>query len=196
MKTQNPQTRRRSKRAHEAIVAATRDLLDKKGYYALSIEGIATRAGVGKQTIYRWWPSKAALVIEAYCELYTSQIHPPDTGSLSLDLEQWLVSIFKRISTAPTARIMSGLISEAQADPAIAEHFYTGFIKGRRELMIRLLEKGIARGEIRPDTDLDVATDSLFGPMWYRLLIGHAPLDENFAGQLVSQLFSGISTTR
>ncbi|MBU0944098.1 MAG: TetR/AcrR family transcriptional regulator [Proteobacteria bacterium] len=194
MKPKKQQTRRRSKQAHEAIIAATLELIEEKGYLGLSIEGIAARAGVGKQTIYRWWPSKAALTIEAYSQKVTSTLQSPDTGSLQLDLEELLGTIFTRIRIAPTSKVMTGLIAEAQTAPDVGEQFYTGFIKKRRELLFALIQKGINRGEVPPDTDMEIAADTLFGPMWYRLLLGHAPLDQKFAKKLVEQLMVGLAT--
>ncbi len=196
MKTKKKQTRRRSKQAHEAIIAATLELIEEKGYLRLSIEGIATRAGVGKQTIYRWWPSKAALIIEAYSQKVTSNFQSPDNGSLQLDLEELLITIFARIRIPPSSKVMTGLIAEAQTAPEVAEQFYTGFIKKRREMVFGLIQKGIDRGEVHRDTDMDIAADTLFGPMWYRLLLGHGPLDQKFAKKLVQQVLAGLSTRR
>lgn len=174
-------------------MAATLELIEQKGYLGLSIEGIAARAGVGKQTIYRWWSSKAALTIEAYSQKNTDYLQPPDTGSVKSDLELLLTAIFTRISAPPSSHVLTGLVAELQNNPALAEQFHAVFLKGRRELVIDLITKGVARGEVDPDTDMEIAADSLFGPMWYRLLIRHTPLDQNFAKQLVRQTLAGIA---
>ncbi|QGY40392.1 TetR family transcriptional regulator [Pseudodesulfovibrio cashew] len=184
--------RRRSPRSHEAILTATIELLEQKGYVSLTIEGIAARAGVGKQTIYRWWPSKAALVIEAYGERLNQRTPAPDTGSVRNDLEVLLTKVFSAISEAPSPCAMIGLMAEAQTDNAIAEQFYSGFIRGRRERVREILERGIRRGEIHPSTDTDVAVDALFGPLWYRMMVGRALGDADFASSLVRQTLQGI----
>ncbi|MBU1138190.1 MAG: TetR/AcrR family transcriptional regulator [Proteobacteria bacterium] len=195
MKTQKQQACRRSKRAHEAILAATLELIEQRGYLGLSIEGIAACAGVGKQTIYRWWPTKAALVIEAYSQKSTDYLQSPDTGSVKNDLEVLLTAIFTRISAPPSSHVITGLVAESQNNPELAAQFHRVFLKGRRELVIELIEKGITRGEVNPEIDMEIAADSLFGPMWYRLLIRHTPLDQNFAKQLVRQTLAGMSAS-
>ncbi|UFS71470.1 TetR/AcrR family transcriptional regulator [Geomonas sp. RF6] len=186
--------RRRSKEAHQAILAATLDLVQENGYFGLSLEAVAARAGVGKQTIYRWWSSKAMVVLEAYALAVAEQIPMPDTGAVEEDLFRLLDSIFTRIATSGSGKALAGLIAEAQADPNFAEAFRSGFIESRREGVRGILRKGIERGELNAEIDLEVAVDALFGPMWYRLLMQHAPLDASFARQLVRQLIAGIAT--
>lgn len=193
MDTNTQPTRRRSKRAHEAILAATTSLLQEKGYNGLSIEAVASLAGVGKQTIYRWWSSKAALVMEAYSAMVASEIVVPDTGRLEDDLFHLFEQIFSRLASSGFGKAIAGLLTEAQTDPVLAAEFLDGFVDWRRKVVRQLLEKGLVRGEVAPEADLEIAVDSLFGAMWYRLLIGHAPLDQQFARDLVRQLLSGIS---
>lgn len=186
-------TRRRSKRAHEAILAATTSLLLAKGYNGLSIEAVAAQAGVGKQTIYRWWPSKAALVMEAYSAMVASEITIPDSGRLEEDLYRLFEQIFSRLSSSGFGKAIAGLLTEAQTDPALAAEFLDGFVDWRRKVVRQLLQKGLERGEVAPEANLEITVDSLFGAMWYRLLIGHAPLDRQFARDLVRQLLRGIA---
>jgi len=186
-------TRRRSQKSYDAIIEATLRQLDEKGYVKLSIEGIATQAGVGKQTIYRWWSSKAALVIEAYSEKVSESYLLPETGAIQSDLEQFLFSVFRDVSQPPSSYVMTGLISEAQTNPEIATQFFDGFIQGRHEFLAKILQSSIERGEIKADADIAVVEDMVFGPMWYRLLIGHAPLNEEFAREIIKNILAGIS---
>jgi len=185
--------RRRSKRAHDAILAATLDLINENGYFGLSLEAVAARAGVGKQTIYRWWSSKADLVLEAFVRTVSEHVPMPDTGAVEEDLFRLLELIFTRMALSGSGKALAGLIAEAQADPALAAAFRSGFLEGRREGVRGMLRRGMARGEVSPEIDLEVAVDALFGPMWYRLLMQHAPLDEAFARHLVRQLMAGIT---
>lgn len=193
MDTKPQPTRRRSKRAHEAILAATTSLLEAKGYNGLSIEAVAAQAGVGKQTIYRWWPSKAALVMEAYSAMVAQEIVIPDSGRLEEDLYLLFEQIFSRLSSSGFGKAIAGLLTEAQTDSVLAAEFLDGFVGWRRKVVRQLLEKGLSRGEVAPEADLEIAVDSLFGSMWYRLLVGHAPLDQKFAKALVKQMLTGIS---
>ncbi|NMG08412.1 TetR/AcrR family transcriptional regulator [Brasilonema sp. UFV-L1] len=190
--TEAPVIRRRNQRSHQAILKATAELLEEKGYRDICIEAIASRAGVGKQTIYRWWPSKAAVVMEAYSEKATQNIPTPDTGSVKQDLYQILQQLFAILTTTTTGTAVTGLIAEAQMDASLAEAFREQFIKCRRAATRTILERGIARGELRPDLNLELVIDTIYGPIWYRLLLKHATLDDAFAEELVNFLIVGI----
>jgi len=197
--TMNEQTiypSRRSKQTHDAILSATLELVNEKGYFGLSLEAVAARAGAGKQTIYRWWPSKAALVMEALSQAATREVALPDTGRVEQDLFLFLEAIFTRISSSGSGKAMGGLVAEAQADPIFAEAFRSGFVEARREGLRTLLRRGMERGEVNSDIDLELAVDTLFGPMWYRLLLLHAPLDGPFARDLVRQFMTGNALHR
>ncbi len=186
---------RRRKRPHQAILAATVELLETEGYKALTIEGIAQKAGVGKQTIYRWWPSKAAIVMEAYTQKASERIPLPDRGSVYLDLQELLKRLFLVLTTTSAGAVMSSLMAEAQIDAEFAQTFRDGFIATRRQVMRELLERGRDRGELRADVDLELVIDALYGSMWYRLLNKHAPLNNQFAEELVDHLRVGIGTS-
>src|SRR5688572_10283300 len=115
-----PTPARRSIRSHEAVLEAAREVAGRRGYGATSIEEIAASAGVGKQTIYRWWPNKAALFIEVYGRLVPSGIVAEDTGDLAGDLAALLAQLSHRYTDTPAGNILSGLIADAQADASIA----------------------------------------------------------------------------
>ena len=184
--------RRRSTRSHDAIVAATQELLVERGYRELTIEGVAARAGVGKQTIYRWWPSRAALVLEAY--LAGSEAIPPPVASGSTrndvrDLVVWLASV---LAQPIGGRVVAGLVADLQHDPDLAEGFRREVVPARRRAMLAALERGRERGELRPDADLALAVDTLHGAVFYRLLLSGEPLDEDFAERLADQVLDGL----
>lgn len=187
-----PAIRRRNQHSHQAILKAAAELLEEKGYGDICIEAIANRAGVGKQTIYRWWSCKAAVIMEAYSEKATQNIPIPDTGSVKLDLCQILRQLFAMLTTTTTGTAVTGLIAEAQMDASLAEAFREQFIKGRRAVTQKVLERGITRGELRPDLNLELVIDAIYGPIWYRLLLKHATLDDAFAEELVNFLIVGI----
>lgn len=189
-----PRGRPRSRRARQAILAATSSLLEERGYEGLAIEAVAARAGVGKQTIYRWWQSKADLVMEAFADLAEKQVPLPDTGSVDADLRELLRRAFAVLSATPSGEVVAGLLVAARKDPTVARSFRERFVEGRREAVRKLLYRGVERGELRPDLDLDLVVDAVYGPMWYRLLVGHAPLDEGFADDLVSELMMGMAS--
>jgi AcrR family transcriptional regulator len=185
--------RRRSERSHAAIVAATQELLVERSYPELTIEGVAARAGVGKQTIYRWWPSKAALVLEAYLA-GAETVPPPGQGATVREdvraLLGWLIAVLAQ----PTGgHVVAGLVGDLQHDPVLAEGFHRDVVPARRERMLAALERGRERGEIRADADLELAVDALHGAVFYRLLLSGEPLDEPFAEHLAAQVLAGIS---
>ena len=184
--------RRRSERSHHAIIAATQELLLERGYADLTIEGIAARAGVGKQTIYRWWPSRAALVLEAYLA-GEQAVPPPAEGDSVRDdvraLLGWLIAVLAEPTGGP---VLAGLVSDLQHDADLARGFRQHVVPARREAMVAALQRGRARGEIRKDADLELAVDALHGAVFYRLLLSGEPLDDAFVGRLADQTLAGL----
>jgi AcrR family transcriptional regulator len=185
--------RRRSERSHEAIIAATQELLVERGYRELTIEGVAARAGVGKQTIYRWWPSRAALVLEAYLAGSEAITPPADSGSTRQDIRALLVWLANVLAQPIGGRVVAGLIADLQHDPVLAEGFQRDVVPARRRAMLAALERARKRGDIRPDADLALAVDALHGAVFYRLLLSGAPLDEEFAARLADQVLAGLA---
>lgn len=184
--------RPRSKKSRDAILAATAALLERGGYERLTIEAIASLAGVGKQTIYRWWPSKAAVVMDSFANLAEGQVPLPDTGATETDLRELLRTTFTVLTTTAAGEAVAGLLAAARNDPDVAQNFRDRFIEQRREAVRTLLRRGVSRGELREELDFEGVVDLIYGPMWYRLLVGHKPLDEKFADTLVRELLTGI----
>jgi AcrR family transcriptional regulator len=180
-----PDPARRSARARDAILEAATALLDEVGWRGLSMDMIAARAGVGKQTIYRWWPNKAAVVLEGITERNARRIPEPDTGSLRGDLLALLMTYVTVMADTRLRHAWAGLVAEMQVNPDFAQAFRTGFTGERRAVFLRLLARGQARGELPAAADTEVLADLLLGPVWYRLLNAHAPFDEAFARALV-----------
>jgi AcrR family transcriptional regulator len=188
-----PRGRRRSASSHRAILAATQQLLVQRPYRDVTIEGIAARAGVGKQTIYRWWPSKAALVLEAYLAGSDAVPPPAETATTRDDVRAllgWLIAV---LAERTGGRVVAGLVGDLQHDADLAEGFHRDVVPARREAMLAALERGRARGEIRADADLELAVDALHGAVFYRLLLSGEPLDATFAERLASEVLAGIA---
>ena len=185
--------RRRSKKSHEAILNAALTLLNEKGYGAVTIEGIAARAGVGKQTIYRWWPSKAAVILEAFTACAESRVMPPNHGDLHTDLANFLGTVFETL-TRETGPILRALMSEALLDSEFAGALREIFIARRRQVLLEILQRGVMRGEVRTQMDFELIIDMIYGPMWYRLLNQHGPLDKAFADQLTKAIVKCLTT--
>ena len=185
--------RRRSERSHRAIVEATQELLVEQGYPALTIEGVAARAGVGKQTIYRWWPSRAALVLEAYLAGSDAVSPPPESGS-TLDEVRALLDWLATVLAQPIGgRVLAGLVADLTHDPDLAGRFHRDVVPVRRRAMLGALERGRARGDVREDADLELAIDALHGAVFYRLLLSGEPLDAAFTEQTARQVLTGLA---
>ncbi|MDH3211576.1 MAG: TetR/AcrR family transcriptional regulator, partial [Myxococcales bacterium] len=182
--------RPRSEEAHKAILDATLELLVEVGFSALTVEGVATRAGVGKATIYRRWPSKLPLVVEAFRQL--PQLEEVDTGNLVDDLKQMLQSYLQLFYTTPLAAVLPSLAGERAHDPQLSERF-DPVIQGRRQPLVRALERAVERGELSPDLDLDLAADLVVGPIAVRLFFTGAKLSPRMVGPMVDLALRGIA---
>lgn len=184
--------RLRSQDAHDEVLRATADILEEAGYAGVTIEGVAARAAVAKSTIYRWWKSKAELVMEAYSHTVAERMPEPDTNTLSGDLAAFTAALYQVVDHPLRVRALRGMMAEAQLDPAFEAPF-RNWVQSRRAVVARLLTRGIERGELPADLDLDYATDLIFGPFWYRLLVGHAPLDPAQAPDHIYRILHGLS---
>jgi AcrR family transcriptional regulator len=184
--------RPRSPEAQQAILEATEGLLRERGYAGLSIDEVARRAGVSKRTIYRWWPTKGALVTEAFAESAGQNHQDIDTGRVRDDLTGYLQQLFADVTRPGKTEALRSMMAEAQSDEKFAAQF-DAFIAGRRDLMRGILQRGVERGEIDPSADLDVAIDFVFGLYWYRMLIGHLPLGLPLATTMTDQLLHGLA---
>jgi AcrR family transcriptional regulator len=176
--------RPRSDQVHQAILQAAMEVLEQEGYRATTIEAIAARAGAGKKTIYRWWSSKAAIILEALITGAEANAPFLDTGSLKGDL----LSYFERSLPGlrdESGKLLRGLAAEAQLDPEFAREFQRVFIVPRREGLVALLKRAVQRGELAVGTNLDALADMIYGAKWYRFLLYPAPLDDAFAREIV-----------
>lgn len=172
--------RRRSEISHKAILRAAMELLSQGDYKSVTIEAIAAKAGVGKQTIYRWWPSRAAVLLEAYVEEASTSVPSPETGSLRTDLLKCLQISFASLQGTP-ARILRELAAEAQIDAEFEEAFRRAFVLPMLTSLAEILSRAHKRGELSADVDDGVLTEMIVGAQWFRLLFDHAPLDAHLA---------------
>ena len=177
---------------HGAILDSVLQLMQKEGYNAVTIEGVARHAGVGKQTIYRWWGSRAELILEAFANHAADLVPTPDRGSIREDLEVFISAGFKRLFKG-YGEIMRGLMADAILDPEFNKILREAFILRRRAATKEILKRGIERGEIAKDTDMDLMIDMLFGPVWFRLLVQHAKLDATFARQIIDAVLTAFA---
>ena len=169
---------------HQAILDAANNLLDEVGFANMSLEGIAARAGVGKATIYRRWPNKASVVMDAFLAATSKENPFLNTASAREDIRRQMRSVVK-VLNGPRGQTIATLIGVVQADNELAEAFRTRFVAVRREQAKDVLKRGIANGEFKPEMDLESVLDCLYGPLYFRLLIGHEKASTKYADQLV-----------
>jgi AcrR family transcriptional regulator len=182
--------RPRSEQARIAILHSTLKLLEKNGFLDLTIEAVAAHAGVGKATVYRWWPNKAALIADAFASSATPKLHFPDTGSVRADMSQQMRQVIK-IFRSRRGRILAAILAAGQSDRGLIAAFRERFMKPRRQEAYATLHRGILRGELLKDVDMDVLLDSLYGPIYMRFLIRHDNLTPDFVDQLCQLVLDG-----
>jgi AcrR family transcriptional regulator len=189
--------RPRSEKARVAILEAAAELLLAQGLSAVSMDAVAERAGVSKATIYRWWPTKETLALDAlYNEWAAVQPAARDTGSLRGDLLSLLRPWVRLAASRPYGRVIAALVTEAQTDPAFAAEYRARFVEPRRDQARAVFRRAIERGEIPADIKIEVALDLLYGPIYHRLLHGHAPLNDRFVRDIVDAALGGIMPAR
>lgn len=155
------------------------------------MEGVAKLSGAAKTTLYRRWPTKAALCMELYLEAAQRELKDPETGDVASDLKRIARNVVRLQTRTVAGEAFVGLIAEAQANPETRAAFRAEFAARRRELTRKVLRRAIDRGELRADTDVDLVIDALGGAVTFRLLQGHAPLNGRFADSLVDLVLSG-----
>jgi AcrR family transcriptional regulator len=187
-----PRGRPRSQEADRAILTATVELLAERGLAAMSIEEVAARAGVGKTTIYRRWPSKGLLALDAFVASFREEQPLPDTGTLRGDLLAALHAWVRAVTQTSMGPMLTGLIAEAQHDPELRGAWRDRVLEPLRVQRRIMLERAIARGEIAPSVDQEVVLDLLFGAAEHRLLLGHLPMTAGFIANVVDVILGGI----
>lgn len=181
-----------SETVRKAVMEAALTLLAEQGYLKTTMEGIAARAGAGKQTLYRRWGSKADLYLELYEDLIPPTALDLDTGSTRADLEGLLTRLFVIYGNTQINRALAGLVAELPHAPDFADRMRERFLKKRRGMIATIAQRGVARGELRADIDPEFVSDLISGAVWFRVLLEHQPLDQAYATQLVDYVLKGI----
>jgi len=186
--------RPRSEPARVAILGSALKLLGEKGFSELTIEAVAAHAGVGKATVYRWWPDKAALIADAFARSTKRKLNFPDTGSVRTDMSQQMQQLVK-VFRGPRGRIVSAILAAGQSDRNVINAFRERFMMPRRQEAYATLRRGISRGELRKNVNMDLLLDSLYGPIYMRFLIRHDSLTPQFVEGLCELTLGGSVPT-
>jgi AcrR family transcriptional regulator len=184
--------RPRSEESRQSILRSTLKLLKQcGGFPELSIEAVAADASVGKTTVYRWWPTKAALVADAFSASADEELRFPNTGSVYNDINRQMKSLI-RIFRSQRGRIVAALLAGGQSDPELLEAYRERFLWPRRRQAYQTLQRGVDRGELPVGCDFDLILDALYGPILMRFLIRHVKLEESFADEICGLVFHGL----
>jgi AcrR family transcriptional regulator len=185
---------RRSEQARLAVLEAADDLLAERGFASLTIEGIAARAGVAKQTIYRWWASKSDILFDALItdaeEFFTASDH----GDLGSDLRDHLGQLAAFLTTTDSGAVYRALAGQAQHSPAVAARFEAEVIARQRERDRAPFLRALQRGDLAANSDIDLAIDQLAGPVYYRVLITRKDAPPSFTEALVNRYLAGAGS--
>ena len=187
--------RQRCQVAEASILKATADLLTEHSLRDVTAEAIAERAGVSKATIYKWWPNKNRVALDAFLSQMEEQVPIPNTGSVVRDFTEQVVES-TRFYTSRYGRMLAQFLAEGQSDPNFLALFRERFQQPRRNAVRVLWERGVARGEVRKDVDVELVIDLLFGTVVYRLMGNHNPLDDATAKSIVDAVFHGLLVSK
>jgi AcrR family transcriptional regulator len=180
--------RKRSEQSRLAILTAAIELVGEVGFAGLTIEGIAARSGTGKQTVYRWWPSKADVLLEALAVKADLYIPIPDEGSYAADLRAFLEASFALGSDQRVIEVLRFLMAQAQIDDGFGQRFRGSFLQRRRDALAVIVDRARDRGDLPAVPRPDLVTDIVFGVIWYRVLSAHRPLEDTLAADLTATL--------
>ena len=190
----SPKSDRRSERSKQAILDATRELLaEEGGVRSLTIEAVAARSGVAKTTIYRRWRDKWELALDAaMIDMLATFDDPIDVGETREELITFVNSAIRTLGSTPYGPAMQGLASEVATDPELARVYQEYVVDPRRRQIEAMVERGIERGDLRPDTDPRLVQELLIGAIYYRLLFSGPPLDRKLGPRLVDAILDGF----
>lgn len=185
--------RPRDPRIDEAVRRAVLEVLDECGYGGLTMEGVAGRAGTSKPALRRRWPSRRHLVVDALART-VGTAPTPDTGCTHCDLIRGIETLSEAFTTTVGRRALPALVADLAQDPELEREFQESFFRPRRAGTAEALRRGIERGDIRPDTDVDLLLDMLASTTYYRVLFGHRPITPGLAESVVMMLMSGVGS--
>ena len=187
--------RPRSDATNRRILDAARDLLTEGSYADFRMEHVAARAGVGKAAIYRRWSSKQALAQDLLVELAGPHIAIAETGDTRDELRAAVVNPMRAVTDTPFGPVIRSLMSQIATDPKLGDPFRATVVGARRAEVAKVIERGIARGDLRPGADPTIATELLVGPIYFRVRFG-GDLTEDFANLVVESFLEGFATRR
>jgi len=184
----------RSEQVRDKILTAAGELMMAGSLAAVTMEAIAARAGVSKRTLYKYWPSRGAVALEGFMRASEAWSAVPEGAPAAEALEALVVAAARLFTQTPAGPLMRSLVADAQSQDEIANALRDQWLAPRRAATARVIDRGIAAGELRPGLDVEVVMDLLFAPVYYRLLLGHETLDAGFAAEAARYVIGGLLT--
>jgi AcrR family transcriptional regulator len=178
--------------ATAAILDAAMEMLTEKGLAGFTIEGLAARARVGKTTIYRWWPSRGAVALDAFLSAVEPQVPYPDTDDFESALRGQVLALVRVFRDTPAGRVVRAILAEAQTDLDLAEAFRARWLESRRTTGRAVFRRAQEAGRLRQDLDIETAIDLVYGAVYFRLMTGHQPLSDEFVVHLTDYAIRGL----
>ena len=180
----------RSEQARQAVIQAADDLLVERGFAGVTIEGIAAKAGVAKQTIYRWWNSKVDILMDTFLADAEHELAVPDQGDVEADLRAYLRQLAVFLTRSDAGAVLRALIGQAQHDPGLAHTLRVDYLSKQRDWERTIVRRGVERGELPADLDVELALDQLTGPVYYRVLVTGEPVEAEFTDALLDRFLA------
>ncbi len=177
--------------SHETILDAVYQLLHKRSIRDLTVEEVAKRAKVGKPTIYKWWPNKAALVLNMFEERMAAKLLVPNAKSGEDAIRTQLIELI-RLLNGFFGKVAADIISEGQSDPSVLQEYRDRYVSKRRAFTLEVIRQAYACGEFKRPVDPELLIDMLYGPIYYRLLLRHRPIDEQFGNDLLDHVLAYV----
>jgi AcrR family transcriptional regulator len=184
--------RPRSEDAKRAVLDAAAELA-LEGAAGVGVDGIAARAGVSRTTVYKWWPSAAAVLLEGLVERTRGTLNAPPSATTREALGHYLEQLVILVRDTPAGALLRGLTAASGTDPIVGRALIVDWLAPRRGIVVRLLIEGVRRGEVRAGLNYEVVTDVLFAPIYYRLMYEHQPLTDRLAAEIMAVSWPGIA---
>ncbi|HEX3678181.1 MAG TPA: TetR/AcrR family transcriptional regulator C-terminal ligand-binding domain-containing protein [Galbitalea sp.] len=188
----NPRGRPRSENARRAVLDAAADLA-LEGAAGAGVDAIAARAGVSRTTVYKWWPSAAAVLLEGLLERTHDTLESSTSATTRESLSEYIARLVTLVRDTPAGALLRGLTAASVSDPSVGRALVNDWLAPRRITVVDLLAKGVQRGEVRDGLDYDSVIDTLFAPIYYRLMYQHLPLTDRLSAEIMAVCWPGIA---
>lgn len=186
--------RKPTERVRRAVLESAREIIGSRGFSAFTVDELVSRSGISKMTIYRWWSNRSAVAMDVLLDEAGPNEPILHEGSALDNLRTHLENAGRFIA-GQSGALLAGIVADAQHNEELSNALRTRYLSKRRSMTVELLRRAVQEGDLRPDVDPEVIVDLLIGPLYYRLLLRHLPVDDNTALELLDVVLDGVSTS-